>query len=90
MSGRCRPVLYVENDREHQQQEVIDLLDELGYFSYWHTPPLFEAANYRGTAENVFPKIVSVNVIALPKEKPSNIPAPVIDPKNWRAPVGRR
>lgn len=86
---RCRPILYVENDREQNQQAVIDLVHELGYRMYWHTPPLFDADNFRNNPENVFEGIVSVNILALPEERPFNIVSTPIDPGNWRSPIHR-
>lgn len=47
---RCRPILYVENDRAAKQGEVIALMAELGYRPYWHTPRLFDPANFKGLA----------------------------------------
>lgn len=64
--NRCRPFLYVENDRRDQQ--LIELMHKLGYNLYWHQPLLFNAANYRGVEHNVFPTIVSQNIFGAPKE----------------------
>ena len=86
---RCRPILYVENDRERNQQVVIDLIHELGYRMYWHVPPLFDADNFRENPENVFAGTVSLNILALPEERPFNVRGTLIDPLNWRSPVGR-
>jgi len=36
---------------------------------YVHTPTLFNANNYRGNTENVFPNIAAINVLCIPKEK---------------------
>lgn len=85
--ARCRPILYVENDRAANQQAVIDLIHGQGYRMYWHTPALFDSQNFRGNAENVFPGTVSLNLLAIPSERPSNIAAPPIDPANWRSPI---
>lgn len=86
---RCRPILYVENDRPQNQQEVLELIEGLGYRMYWHLPPLYEPENFRRSKENVFAKTVSVNVLALPNERPSNISGKPIDPKNWTDPLKR-
>jgi len=86
--ARHRPLLYVENDRRAHQQELISLIDELGYRQYWHTPPLFDPANPNGAEENVFPGIVSINLFCIPKETGSNVAgAQPIDPANWVCPV---
>jgi len=86
--ARCRPTLYVENDRAANQGEVISLMAGMGYRLYWHTPRLFDPKNFRGCTENVFGGIVSLNVIGLPKESPRRVgDVPEIDPENWTSPV---
>lgn len=85
---RCRPVLYVENDRQANQQAVISLIADLGYTAYWHLPPLFSAKNFNGNPDDIFGNIVSVNLLALPTEKGVTIPGGMpIDPDNWTSPV---
>lgn len=86
--ARCRPLLYVENDRAAQQGEVISLMASMGYRLYWHTPPLFSADNFRGNAENVFKGIVSLNVLGIPAESPKAVHgSDEIDPDNWQSPI---
>ena len=86
--GRLRPLLYVENDRAARQQELISLIDELGYRQYWHTPPLFDPANPKAATENVFPGVVSVNLFCIPKETDSTVAGVTpIDPANWVCPA---
>jgi len=86
--GRCRPLLYVENDRAARQQELISLIDELAYHQYWHTPPLFDPANPKAAAENAFPGVVSVNLFCIPKGTDSGVAgAEPLDPTNWVCPV---
>lgn len=82
-----RPMLYVENGVAERQQEVISLIHELGYRQWWHTPPIFDPDNWRGNRQNVFPGIVSVNILAIPNEVPGGPPGPPIDPRNWTSPV---
>lgn len=62
-----RPALYVENDRIDKSAELIELIASLDYRMYWHRPPLYNPDNYFGDTENLFPNIVSVNMICLPK-----------------------
>lgn len=89
--ARCRPVLYVENDRAAQQQEVISLVAEMGYRLYWHLPALFDANNFKGEQENVFPGVVSVNMLCLPKERNTVVQGlKEIDPANWTCPIQLR
>lgn len=86
--ARCRPILYVENDREAQQQEVISLIAEMGYRLYWHTPALFSPDNFKGVQENIFPGTVSLNMLCLPLERSTVVQGmPPIDPTNWTSPA---
>jgi len=85
--ARHRPILYVENDRVQSQQTVLDLIHGHGYRMHWHVPKLFDADNFRGNPENVFPGLASLNVLAIPAERRSNIPNAPIDPANWRSPI---
>jgi FkbM family methyltransferase len=85
---RCRPVIYIENDRSFHQQEIISLISEMGYRLFWHTPPLFTPDNFNGTAENIFGRIVSVNMLCLPDERRTVVQnLQQIDPANWTSPV---
>lgn len=85
--ARCRPIIYVENDRAENQQLVLDMLSSFGYRMYWHMPKLFDADNFRDSTENVFPNIASLSVLAIPAERPANIPNKPIDPKSWTSPI---
>jgi FkbM family methyltransferase len=85
---RCRPVIYVENDRCDQQQEVISLVAEMGYRLYWHTPSLFHPDNFRGVQEDLFGAIVSVNMLCIPDERDNRVHGVrSIDPSNWTCPI---
>jgi FkbM family methyltransferase len=64
---RCRPVLYVENDREERSHALIRYIDSLGYRMFWHQPPLYNPDNYRKNPQNVFGAIVSANMLCLHK-----------------------
>jgi len=67
-----RPALYVENDRPEKSPALIEAILGMGYRAYWHVPPLYSAKNHRQNAENVFPGIVSINMICWHED---NIPA---------------
>ncbi|HLI67890.1 MAG TPA: FkbM family methyltransferase [Caulobacteraceae bacterium] len=87
--ARCRPALYVENDRERHQAELIALIDTLDYVQYWHVAPLFSPKNFNGVGNDVFSGSVSLNMFCVPRESPLAITGfERIDPKNWRSPVG--
>ncbi len=64
----CRPILYVENDRADRSAALIDHIMGLDYRLFWHLPPMFHLANYFGNTENVFGRIVSVNMLCVPRE----------------------
>lgn len=66
---RCRPILYVENDRASQSFELQRLIDALGYVMYFHDPQLFNPANYAGRSDNDFSDIVSSNLFCVPAER---------------------
>lgn len=66
--GRHRPIMYVENDRREKSPALIELVAELGYTMYWHLPALYNPANFTGNAENIFPGIVSINLLCIPQE----------------------
>jgi FkbM family methyltransferase len=70
---RCRPVLYVESDREDKRAELFQWIDSKGYAMYWHTPMLFNPLNHRKVAENIFANLASLNVLCVPAEYPQQI-----------------
>jgi FkbM family methyltransferase len=61
--AKHRPVLYVENDRKEHSASLIKTLFEIDYRCYWHLPPIYNASNYNSDAENLFPGIVSINML---------------------------
>jgi len=67
--ARSRPTLYVENDRADCSRELIRWLLDHGYRLWWHAPPLFNAANFNGVEENLYPGIVSINMLCVPAER---------------------
>jgi FkbM family methyltransferase len=70
---RLRPAIYVENDREENSPHLITQIRELGYRMWWHLPPLFSPNNHAGNKENVFPGLLSVNMLCLPAEFPHRV-----------------
>jgi len=63
-----RPLIYVENDRQDKSPALIGLLMELGYTMYWHLPKLYNPANFAGNADDIFPGIISINLLCIPNE----------------------
>ncbi len=66
---RCRPVMYVENDRPERSAELIQLLLDMGYRLWWHFPPLYNPDNFKGNKGNVFPGIGSINMLAIHRDQ---------------------
>lgn len=60
-----RPILYVENDRLDRSPHLIEIIWSLGYRCYWHLPPLYNPDNFYGEKEDVYPGIVSVNMLCI-------------------------
>jgi FkbM family methyltransferase len=66
--SRHRPVLYIENDRVAQSPALIEFLQQRGYRLWWHIVPLFNPQNFRGKAENCYPKLSAFNMVGVAKE----------------------
>jgi FkbM family methyltransferase len=71
---RCRPLLYLENDRADCSAALIDEVFELGYSAWWHFPPLFNPANFAGRPDDLWlaeegKTIVSLNMLCVPPER---------------------
>jgi FkbM family methyltransferase len=64
--ARCQPFLYVENDRPAKSAELIQWLLDRGYRLFWHLPRMFNADNYFGNPNNIFPGLVSINMFCIP------------------------
>lgn len=71
--GRLRPVIYLENDRRDRSKNLIELLWSLDYTLFWHLPGMFNPANFAGDPENIYPEIVSVNMMCFPNSAAQNI-----------------
>lgn len=65
--SRCKPTIYVENDRTGKEQDLCDFIESLGYSYEWHVVPLFSEDNYRACDKNYFPGIASFNMLCLPR-----------------------
>lgn len=70
---RCRPILYVENDRAERSAALIAAIRALDYKLYWHLPPFFRQDNYYGNAANSFGDILSRNMLGIHSSVPTNI-----------------
>jgi FkbM family methyltransferase len=65
---KFKPFLYVENDHPEKSEDLIRLIDSLGYRMYWHLPPLFNPDNYYENPENVYSRLVSFNMICMHRD----------------------
>lgn len=66
---KCKPILYLENDRRYQSAELIALVKSLGHRVYSHTPKLFNENNFFGNDNNIFNDICSQNILCVPLTK---------------------
>jgi FkbM family methyltransferase len=70
---KCRPILYVENDRREKAAELVHFIDEFEYAMYWHLPPLFNPDNFLHNPTNVFGNTVSINMVCIHKSIPHTL-----------------
>jgi FkbM family methyltransferase len=63
--AKHHPILYVENDRDEGSQPLLQFIADQGYTAYWHFPPLYAPSNYFMNQENVFPGLVSANLLCV-------------------------
>lgn len=61
--AKFKPAIYVENDRQNKSKDLIELLRSMDYRMFWHLPHLFNENNFAGDRENIYPGIVSVNML---------------------------
>jgi FkbM family methyltransferase len=82
---RLRPALYVENDRSAQSEALIRHVAGLGYRLYWHLPPLFNPDNFFSESENLYPNVVSGNMLCLPRDHPQDVQGlkEIVDPSEY-------
>ena len=71
--ARCRPFIYLENDRLDRSKALIEWLWAANYRLWWHLPMLFNSENFAGNSENIYENVVSFNMLAIPKELPTNL-----------------
>ena len=63
----------LENDRQHNSAEVIRLLQEVRLPALLAPAATLHFDNFRGDPENIFPGIISINMLCVPAERPQNI-----------------
>ena len=81
---RCRPVLYVENDRRKNSRALLALIMSWRYRIWWDFPHLYDPQNFAGASEDPFAEMRSRNVLCLPEEKPLvGQGDPIASPDEW-------
>lgn len=63
--ARCKPILYVENDRKEKSKQLVQTIFDMNYRAFWHITPYFKPNNFRGNSENIFGGTVSINLIGI-------------------------
>jgi hypothetical protein len=59
-----RPLVYARLSGIHAAEAEVQALKSRGYRVWSHTPALFNAENHAGASRNLFPGMLSCNVIA--------------------------
>ncbi|NTW85116.1 MAG: putative sugar O-methyltransferase [Holophagaceae bacterium] len=78
---RCRPIMYIENEQTENVSELIRQVMDMGYRLWWHISPFFVSENFKESPENIFPGMVSLNILALPSDmKPIDGLQPILAP----------
>jgi FkbM family methyltransferase len=67
--ARCRPLLYVEDDRPENSAALRAWITAHGYRMYQHRAPLYNDKNFRGYLVNVFANTISINLLCVPQER---------------------
>jgi FkbM family methyltransferase len=81
---RFRPILYVENDRREKSRELVERIVSFGYRCWWHLPLMFNPDNVFANPNNLFPGMVSVNMLCIPKGANITVDMPeMTDPSCW-------
>ena len=60
-----KPNLYLENDDIHTSKALIEKIKYMGYILFWHLPRLYNPDNFLKNTKNIFPKIVSCNMLCI-------------------------
>lgn len=65
--GRCKPIMYIEDDRGDKSNALRQKITELGYNIEEHKPPLYRENNFFGLKKNVWDRnYASHNLICRP------------------------
>lgn len=82
--GRCRPILYIENDRPDNSAPLLRLIMGWRYRAWWDRPPLYSPGSFARNAKDIFPKVHSRNIFCVPEELPIATQAtPIASSEEW-------
>ena len=62
---KYKPYLYLENDDINTSKVLIEKIKNMGYILFWHLPPLYNPDNFLKNTKNIFPKIISCNMLCI-------------------------
>lgn len=87
--ARFRPVLHVENEKRNLSPDLIRQIRALDYVPYWHLPPLYRPNYLYRNPNNLFPGIVSINLLCLPSSDTRRVEGlkKVAGPDDWPFPT---
>jgi FkbM family methyltransferase len=68
-----QPFIYLENSEESRCAELVQTLFDFGYDCYWHLPQFFNSDNAAGFSENVFGKLICINMLCVSRTSGLNI-----------------
>ncbi|OFW63027.1 MAG: hypothetical protein A2Z35_03685 [Actinobacteria bacterium RBG_19FT_COMBO_36_27] len=63
---KYHPVLYVENNTTNYSEEILKVLEELGYQCFWHFVPYFQEGNFFSYNKDVFNNNIEINLLCFP------------------------
>lgn len=65
--GRCKPIMYIEDDRSNKSHQLRAYINQLGYEIVEHKPTLYRDRNFFGLHKNIWDRnYASHNLIARP------------------------
>jgi len=82
---RTAPVIYLENNRRENSPALLGWLLTARYRCYWHLISYYAPDNFFGAAENIFPGVVELNVIAIPAARGADVQGltEIVSPEDW-------
>ncbi len=70
---RDRPIMYVENDRPQNTEELMHMLMLLDYVSFDHQPKLCSPDNFKKRRVGRHENIISINALCIPNERATEV-----------------